>query len=117
MVLDGPQLRVRMVGGAYDLVAPGAGDEALFMDAVFTVEGRRELHARTAGLHYVRPSEDLEATVDLTLTDGSQVSRTFTLATPTGREYVDAVRRVDVSDGPHAVDLGVSRPSTGHIGP
>lgn len=97
--LDGPELRVRMAGGAYDLVSPGAGAEPLFMDAVFTVEGRRELHARTTGLHYVLPSKDPATTVDLTLADGSRVSRTFTMATPTGREYVDDVRLVEVSDG------------------
>lgn len=97
--LDGPELRVRMAGGAYDLVAPGAGDEPLFMDATFTVEGRQGLRARTSGLHYVLPSKDPATTVELTLADGSRVRRTFTMASPTGREYVDDVRRVDVSDG------------------
>jgi hypothetical protein len=98
VAMDGPELRVRMAGGAYDLVSPGAGDEPLFMEAVFTVE-RRQLHARTTGLHYVLPSKDPATTVELTLADGSRLSRTFTMTTPTGREYVDDVRRVDVADG------------------
>ncbi|MBB5788382.1 hypothetical protein [Jiangella mangrovi] len=98
VAMDGDEVRVRMVGGAYDLVEPGAGDEPLFMDAVFTVEDG-QLRAHTSGLHYVLPSKDRGTTVDLTLADGTRVSRTFTMASPTGREYLDDVRLVEVSDG------------------
>ncbi|MFD0744833.1 hypothetical protein ACFQ1L_25705 [Phytohabitans flavus] len=96
--IDGAELHVRMSGGAYDMVSPGAGDETLFMNAVLTVE-QGQLRARTRGLHYVLPSKDPGTTVDLTLADGSKLSRTFTMATPTGREYVDNVRAVRVADG------------------
>ncbi len=97
VAMDSGELRVRMSGGAYDLVEPGAGDEPLFMDAVFTVEDGR-LRAHTSGLHYVLPSKDPATTVDLTLADGTRVSRTFTMATPTGHEYLDDVRLVEVTD-------------------
>lgn len=98
VAMDGAEVRVRMSGGAYDLVSPGAGAEPLYMDAVFTVEDGR-LRAHTSGLHYVLPSKTAPGTtVDLTLADGSRVSRTFTTATPTGREYLDDVRLVEVSD-------------------
>lgn len=92
------ELRVMMAGGAYSMVDPGAGDEPLFMDATFTVEGG-QLRAATSGLHYVMPSKDPSTTVDLTLADGSHLSRTFTMGSPTGREYVDDVRLVEVADG------------------
>lgn len=98
VAMDGGEVRVRMVGGAYDLVSPGTGDEPLFMDATFAVEDGR-LRAHTSGLHYVLPSKDPATTVDLTLAGGSRVSRTFTMASPTGREYLDDVRLVEVSDG------------------
>lgn len=98
IAVDGGELRVRMSGGAYDMVEPGAGSEPLFMDALFTVEDGR-LRATTQGLHYVMPSKDPATTVSLTLADGSQLSRTFTMASPTGREYVDEVRLVEVADG------------------
>jgi hypothetical protein len=97
IAIDGTALRVRMSGGSYDMVSEGAGDEPLFMDAELTVEDGR-LRAHTSGLHYVLPSKDPGTTVDLTLADGSELSRTFTTGTPTGREYVDDVRVVEVAD-------------------
>ncbi|WP_213456751.1 hypothetical protein [Rhizomonospora bruguierae] len=97
VAIDGGELRVRMSGGTYDMVSPGAGNEPLFMAAVITVENGR-LRIRTEGLHYVLPSKDPGTTVNLTLADGSQLSRTFTMTTPTGREYVNDVRVVQVAD-------------------
>lgn len=98
VAMAGDEVRVFMSGGSYNLVQPGAGDEPLFMDAVFSVEDG-QLRVHTSGLHYVLPSKTASGTtVDLTLADGSQVSRTFTPASPTGREYFDNVRLVEVTD-------------------
>lgn len=69
VAMGGDEVRVRMSGGAYDLVSPGTGDDPLFTDAVFTVEDG-QLRAHTSGLHYVLPSKYLDDVRVVEVSDG-----------------------------------------------
>lgn len=91
-------LRVRMSGGSYEILKPGGGSEPFFMDATFTVDNG-QLRASTSGLHYIMPSKDPRTDVRITTADGTMLDRTYTMASRTGREYINDVRRVEVADG------------------
>ncbi|WP_068398269.1 hypothetical protein [Kribbia dieselivorans] len=91
-------LRVRMSGGSYEILKPGGGSEPFFMDALFTMDDGR-LRAKTSGLHYIMPSKDPRTDVVISTADGTVLDRSYTMASRTGREYINDVREVQVADG------------------
>lgn len=91
-------LEVRMSGGSYTILDPAADDEPLFTDARFTVDGEG-LAAELSGLYYIMPSKHPGTSLILRTESGEELHRSYTMGSPTGREYIDDVRQVDVSDG------------------
>jgi len=92
------ELRIRMSGGSYRILDPAADDDPLVTDARFTVEDG-ELRATLSGLYYLLPSKDPATALKLETADGTTITRTYTMATPSGIEYVDDVRAIEVEDG------------------
>lgn len=101
----GGELRISLAGGTYAILDPNspAANDPLTLDAVFTMRpnaaGTTSLRADLQGLTYLMPSKDPGTTVHVTQADGTTSSREITMASPTGREYLDDVRTIRLDDG------------------
>ena len=104
----GGELRISMAGGSYAVLDPDSpvADDPLTLEAVFTMRhgaegtgGPATLRADLEGLTYLMPSKDPGTAVDITTADGTEISREVTMASPTGREYIDDPRTISVEDG------------------